>query len=659
MTLLIEHHPTHTQGLTLASLEISYLAQVRRIGTQGKKFKKLSQGVSAKSLQSGVIDQLAGMIEKLAAITQQQHAMHIPQDLSSLCAIWPNVTAVSTFSMELGMIQVQAQFNTMLAVHALWRWYQSLDPVITAYAALQPTSPASSDWLTLLIEAIRSWYTSYIRGRSLVLDRKAYWGCESSLIYTIPARSNRSGYPLVGSQAEEYICQQVKNTLCAWMEFPASSNGQARRAFTHWEVQGRFIDTLLRAFASDTRILLFQNTWDLFEAVAYSVFGCRNIPKPADQAPYWKLLESHTSSLASTPDAIHLLRCMGKMHGLSDAEDVNLANASNLQVAAATIAAFFDELMPLVEIDETVAGGLRPSGNNASTSSSPLIRYVSGASSSTHGGDLWFIHPDQHNPFRETAPTRWESHPITKSDGRSASVFFSLATIRAITYGTTFPYRRDEEHKIFHNLDDFMEEVAQVRQSWPDQGNDTLLTKHHLVTQSPYGQATAGRSIDAAHSLWQAATKWEEDMANKLPISWATALDWVHRAALPQMRDKDSLTRYLFLCDLSYTGFVLPPNEGEVGEVIFSMKRGALSYLLDNQLLEHSKGQKGRKCVIDTFSSLVSLVACALENSCPKIWFDARILEHALCKMSRISKKAKLQIPQPTINQYLTLLLSK
>lgn len=200
---------------------------------------------------------------------------------------------------------------------------------------------------------------------------------------------------------------------------------------------------------------------------------------------------------------------------------------------------------------------------------------------------------------------------------------------------------------VFTSLQSFEEEVQKIRAAWAP-GTDN--TTRDLCMQIPFGgNAMKGRSVDLAKRLWEVAKEWERQFQESPePMTWAAASRWLNEKKLSQMSSPSSLTHYLFLCNLSYTNTVQDPSASKIGHLVAVMRKGAFHFLRAECLIQ--EGEKPSDTA-KAFEEIYDAVKVALGGDGSPGWFDPRVLEHTMCKVSRMKQEGKFYGVSNTVTQ--------
>ncbi|KAL0957363.1 hypothetical protein HGRIS_001166 [Hohenbuehelia grisea] len=255
------------------------------------------------------------------------------------------------------------------------------------------------------------------------------------------------------------------------------------------------------------------------------------------------------------------------------------------------------------------------------------------------------IHNDRNKllPFREKAPDRirWRSDPESPYSPailRTTLGLYGVLLHRAATFNAPVALANNQ-HPLIIIPEDWKALMA-TRQS------------SYLVNRGAYGSANKYRNVDLIPILWQEAkdktSEWVTLLSNT-NISFSdvfrfflnTTRDDGHPRVKPisKFTNAGMLTIWLICGDLSYAQAIPAPTVREVGKYIHLLNKGALSGLKLLGLLPQTfdaRSEGAQKLCEDVFEALFKRLQTSLSASeQSSMLFDAVMLEHALCKLSR------------------------
>lgn len=123
---------------------------------------------------------------------------------------------------------------------------------------------------------------------------------------------------------------------------------------------------------------------------------------------------------------------------------------------------------------------------------------------------------------------------------------------------------------------------------------------------------------------------------------------------MPQMKTQ-GLTAYLFVVDMVYSGVVEMPTDSEVADQLCGIGRGGYAGMVELRLMPPKR--KGKYKVPEreqeacrlAFTTLRQRVAAELGDDADLLSFNSFVLEHTLCKISRMKGKGWIESLEPRI----------
>ena len=260
-------------------------------------------------------------------------------------------------------------------------------------------------------------------------------------------------------------------------------------------------------------------------------------------------------------------------------------------------------------------------------------------------------------PFRELAPTRIKAR-TTVYNGLGKDItperFWSILSHRGVFYGSVFA---QEHGGHFASLEDW----EMYRNG---EGADKPQT--YFVNSSAYGPSNKHRVIDLVPRYWSLRNKWMNFSKNQFTgfmslFSFLSSKDeleivvgmgdninglkTMHRKRQgkrsskhrpPNFPNIGPLAALLISGDLAIEGIVPKPTVEEMGRIVFKLGKGALVGLIRLGLVEKKSVEQE---VVSAFSFLYNYLERNLTTEVKTlISFDVFMLEHGLCKYSRVVK---------------------
>ncbi|KAH8103150.1 hypothetical protein BXZ70DRAFT_889519 [Cristinia sonorae] len=248
---------------------------------------------------------------------------------------------------------------------------------------------------------------------------------------------------------------------------------------------------------------------------------------------------------------------------------------------------------------------------------------------------LGMVHrrPDFYLPFRELAPSRVKvtavGGPYSLGHLLTRAGFFSVLVFRTITFST--PFLLQDDAIFFNNLDEFNAAIDPSRPA------------AHFCDVKCYGTPDPRRSPLNASKLWDLAARWTsfvmDDDGNAVTHTLTEFNDFLVSLRAPCL---GRLQSYLTAADYSYTPLVAEPTPSEVASIAFKMGKnaGARKGLQDLGLIRVD-GDVSKEDFIQSFQTVFDYSFARLGELRHRMQFDAVMLEHALCKYSRLKVKKR------------------
>ncbi|RDX46204.1 hypothetical protein OH76DRAFT_1356310 [Lentinus brumalis] len=265
---------------------------------------------------------------------------------------------------------------------------------------------------------------------------------------------------------------------------------------------------------------------------------------------------------------------------------------------------------------------------------------------------------DHFSPFRNLATSRLRTTsnqgPFHPDNVDKPGAYPSCVISRALIFDT--PFQHDETFGYFSSKAD-----------WDAQDADAVkkCTKvmqaatQRILNVKCYGSPQAQRisdGMDAVKSYFEYEPKYNALLASHAPhpVPFVIFYDWtqgkeqitgkngkVKNRRFKKLLLLGGLTGYLLTADLVYAGKVAPPTLAEVAEVLRRNKMGSLSGLEEAGLIRSKKNATEAE-VLNAFTRVFNFLSTRIDISDKQlIGFDAVMVEHLLCKFSRLTSARK------------------
>lgn len=274
----------------------------------------------------------------------------------------------------------------------------------------------------------------------------------------------------------------------------------------------------------------------------------------------------------------------------------------------------------------------------------PLLDLPGPVTSSTGVGWVAQVsgNADFYLPFRQRAPSLYIAQAASPGpyDPRllcSRGAFFSSLVFRAVTYSA--PVVLDDKQVYFPSFEVWKKFYDKAK-------NEDKKPASYFADMGAYGTSNRHRDPGIVEDLWKASAAWEpfmEDSPTPSAISVYQFLMGLHPKS-PRMsphhkfRNVGPLTAYLLVADYVQAGLIPPLSLSEIAAFVHTLNKGALKGL---RLLGLLPLGLQAVSVQDVLHALEKLMECLQSNlgadTCAKIELDWIMIEHALCKYSRLN----------------------
>ncbi|TFK62067.1 hypothetical protein BDN72DRAFT_933532 [Pluteus cervinus] len=232
---------------------------------------------------------------------------------------------------------------------------------------------------------------------------------------------------------------------------------------------------------------------------------------------------------------------------------------------------------------------------------------------------------DQRLPFRDLAPSRnkvlYGSGPYSAEYLVSRAGFFSALVYRGITHNTEF--LMDQENTVFPTLEVWNKLYDGLKE---------FHDEDWFCNKQAYGRYCPQRSVDNAASYW-------DKSGDPQVVSWLLEgehldfIDVFNIISKAKITAFGKLTTYLLVSDYAIAGVVAMPNCQEMGYIIHQIRLGGLHGLEKLGYPCRSREETAR-----SFESVYNMMLATMEDGYrDEVGFDVFLLEHLLCKYSRLS----------------------
>ena len=171
----------------------------------------------------------------------------------------------------------------------------------------------------------------------------------------------------------------------------------------------------------------------------------------------------------------------------------------------------------------------------------------------------------------------------------------------------------------------------------------------YFVNYKAYGTPQGKRSTDLVSSLWTASEVWEETLEELMDSGKCNFIKFwkfMKGDTGTKFSNVGPLTAYLLVADYVEAGLVQEPTLDELAQLILELNRGALQGLRALGLLPLGKHHKVTPSdVLLAVKKIWAYLEETLSGEVKeKIQLSPILLEHALCKYSRLGIQANTVI---------------
>lgn len=378
-------------------------------------------------------------------------------------------------------------------------------------------------------------------------------------------------------------------------------------------VKAQFLVALL-TFA-DPSVLYLKATSDSFDHIHTKVIGTRKRSKLNSYsiAPFCASLVRHPISQPSSTEG-RLLRKIGEIVANLCLSHLTTVPAKREHVGISLFIKFYRTLIPLLDGSDRL-----PQSN--------LAAVVAGDA-------------DYYLPFRERAPSRAISlrhpSPFSVDNLRTRSGFFSAALIRAVTFSA--PVLVKDGRALFHSWEDW---VSLTEEQGANKDEDEF--RRYFARVNAMGTPCKSRNPNSARKVWDGTSGWEDIVREKSNIPFTEFRALFRRTAgqsptrLP-VYGLGPLCAYLLTADYAYTDLVQKPTSTDIGRAILELNLGSFKGLQILGFIHANDAKPPLHAVVAALDILHHSVESHFTDEELEIMgYDLIVLEHTLCKISRLN----------------------
>ena len=255
---------------------------------------------------------------------------------------------------------------------------------------------------------------------------------------------------------------------------------------------------------------------------------------------------------------------------------------------------------------------------------------------------------DFYLPFRQHAPSLMNARrEIYANVDRLASDngvgFFNILAFRGVFFGS--PFATSDHYRWFDSLTDW-EHFRDTEKGEENKHNG----EEYYVKKNCYGQSQNLRKLSLLPEYWNQRLLWNNtfNKSTKPTVTnvyrWLTSRDTnpETNATFTVFRNIGSLTALLICGDLVEAGILPMPSIGEWADSVAKMGKGSKWGM---EMCGFIGKDSSREEFCDAFASLDQALQKELsEDEMAAMGYNIIMLEHALCKINRISTSLKKEV---------------
>ena len=564
-----------------------------------------------------------------------------PETAKLVPALWERLRGLGRYRSITAVELCYTQSIIMMSEWKIINWLQT--EISSAYSSTSRSS--SSNWLQRLINDIERYHTSSI-GSSQTIDF-----CSEDYLpsldtpcifkYKVPRF-------IVGAAAERTI-DAVNDCLKLWLYFPSEPKQI---------LQYKAMDMILSVAPGS--VLLLDPMWRLYNdpiGILLGVRRKRNLTiKDFDKVISTLHISLQTAGFMDSSSPLRLaLDVLSDLHSLWISQPTrkptrlripavitpsppSLPISSTPDDLSSQCNVFLQYLRTLMPI---VKNGMKP----YLKSKDPMLCKVANR-------------PDHFLPFRERAPTRKRAIDTVYGgleDGLTPEDFWNILCHRGTFYGSEFARTHGGR---FETLDDWISYKS---------GEGSTKEDKYFVISSAYGPANHHRTLELIEKYWSLRHEWTDFSANKFngimslfyflssqpmePEDIDNFADYdpkeekkklkqqnIGKDPLPNFPNIGELTALLICGDLANAGVVEKPTVQQMARLMFDVDKGAI---LGLQRLGIVKSANPSLQEVEIGLSFLHnyLETNLTAEEKELIGYDINMLEHGLCKYTRLVKK--------------------
>lgn len=568
---------------------------------------------------------------------------------SHIATAWQHINQIDVTINDMVLYTKTNRFSIMSSTGAMWNWLNT--HCVNFIRAVLTGIETDDSWIKRLVNIVRETVHNGICDRRIYpsdvdkdLTGEEYWF--------------KMAYPVYGKDKQDRrIEAHVVTIIQQWLEYPTSCTSN---------YQGCFVSAIAQEWAPD--VLYLDATWDAFHHIRAQVVG--PFYKTSDMVRVFKpVLNAMQEHPLADPGSAHRVMVSSLSQFVVAFED------GDFSVPVSSDIGILDEEDTMALDDEDQSPDVPYRRDNTTTlmvdidvdaptdptiihNLQRLLDYVnelypiisqpakiSPVPNPTKLQSSVLHDTDKLLPFRERAPSRTmmqqDVSPFSPSMARTRTGLFSALVWRGITYHTPFSL---ETSPVFDDIADWNSRLI----SMEHRPGELSMTKpeSYFCDMAAYGRSNPQRTVQLADSYWEASnsTVWTA-MVEKEIVPFSEGYKFFTDTHPNRFSQIGSLAGYLLTADFVYAGVIAQPTLAEMGDMVYTINKGAVSGLvklgLINPLPAKRGFRKGNKndymaaieCVFSHLSSHLS------DEKKKRMGLDLIMVEHLLCKFHRAISK--------------------
>jgi hypothetical protein len=253
---------------------------------------------------------------------------------------------------------------------------------------------------------------------------------------------------------------------------------------------------------------------------------------------------------------------------------------------------------------------------------------------------------DFYLPFRRHAPSLANARREIYADSdrlASPTGLFNILAFRGVFFGS--PFAQSDRFKWFSGYKEWKSFAVDEEE---EATKDGRIEEEYYVKRNCYGRPQKERSTELLEGYWKQRDLWNSvfDLDETTKPTAKVAYYWLMSTdnGVTRFRNIGSLSALLICGDLIEAGLVLMPSPREFGELISKVDKGAKEGMTKTGLV---KTGANREELCKAFTSLdLALLQELTENEKELMGYNVVMLEHTLCKISRLMKAFSINFLQ-------------